>query len=376
MRIKVAHLINSYLPLTQGWMHNEIACNTECDACVLCRYRQHGDLFPLDSVYPVFDTYGMFASLSMLLARIRARYPSGPYLEMIRREKPHLLHGHFAPEAWRSIDLVRATGLPLVVTFYGVDVDKLARRRAWQRRYLRLFDLGRLFIAEGPHMASRIAALGCPRDKIRVIYQAADAERVRRHAKRNASSEAVRVLYVGLARRKKGPVHAVRAFADAARKAPSLELHIVGDGPFRRVTERILSRAGMRKRVTYHGYVDPGRYLELLGSSDILLAPSITAPDGDTEGGAPVCVIESLLAGVPVVGTTHCDIPHIVSHGETGLVCAEGDTGMLAENLARLARDAGMRRRMAERAFAVAPARHDIRVRVKEITGAYRAVLA
>jgi len=44
----------------------------------------------------------------------------------------------------------------------------------------------------------------------------------------------------------------------------------------------------------------------------VFLHPSITASDGDTEGGAPVCITEMLAAGMPVVSTTRCDIPEVV----------------------------------------------------------------
>jgi colanic acid/amylovoran biosynthesis glycosyltransferase len=306
----------------------------------------------------------------MLMVRACARYPSAPYRAVIERECPDVLHGHFAPESWRNIRIVRSTGLPLVTTFYGLDVDKLWRRTVWHARYRTLFAEGSSFVCEGPYMASRLESFGCDPAKIRVIYQAADIEKISRHRPEKSSST-LRVLFVGLSRYKKGAEDAVKAFIRVASRCRNVELHLAGDGPYRTKTQALLRKAGMTGRAAYHGFLDTDAYLSLLGSCDILCAPSVTGPDGDTEGGAPVCVIEALAAGIPVVATTHCDIPNIVVNGETGLLCSEGDVEACAAHLERLVTDGKLRRDMGDRARETAPARHDIAVRVNALALEY-----
>ena len=41
------------------------------------------------------------------------------------------------------------------------------------------------------------------------------------------------------------------------------------------------------------------------------------------EGGAPIILLEAQATGMPVISTTHCDIPNEVIHNETGLLCEE-----------------------------------------------------
>jgi colanic acid/amylovoran biosynthesis glycosyltransferase len=65
----------------------------------------------------------------------------------------------------------------------------------------------------------------------------------------------------------------------------------------------------------------------------LLLAPSVTASDGDVEGGAPVTLIEAQATGLPVVSTFHCDIPEVVVDGKTGLLAPERDVSELARHL-------------------------------------------
>jgi colanic acid/amylovoran biosynthesis glycosyltransferase len=71
----------------------------------------------------------------------------------------------------------------------------------------------------------------------------------------------------------------------------------------------------------------------------VFLAPSVTAHDGDTEGGAPVSLIEMLATGMPVVSSLHCDIPEIVKDGVTGFLAPERDVDGLYDALRRVVRE-------------------------------------
>ena len=63
----------------------------------------------------------------------------------------------------------------------------------------------------------------------------------------------------------------------------------------------------------------------------LFLQPSVTASHGDTEGGAPVSIIEMLATGMPVIATTHCDIPEVVGTAYSHLLASERDAVHLAE---------------------------------------------
>ena len=62
----------------------------------------------------------------------------------------------------------------------------------------------------------------------------------------------------------------------------------------------------------------------------LFLQPSVTANDGDTEGGAPVAIIEMLATGMPVVATTHCDIPEVTGPAFAHLLAPERNAAKLA----------------------------------------------
>ena len=151
--IAIAHLINPFLPVTQNWIYHQLRFNAEFRHIVLCQTLENPDLFPWETAFPTFRKNSVFARVSLLAARARARYFSGPYRAIVAREKPRIFHGHFSWESWRNFGLVKESGLPLVTTFYGLDVNKLARLPQWKRRYAKLFERGEVFTVEGPFMA-------------------------------------------------------------------------------------------------------------------------------------------------------------------------------------------------------------------------------
>ncbi len=367
----ILHLVHSFLPVTENWVYSQIVFNSRCRSSVLCQYRLNEDQFPLERIYPAHQRLSLFARLSLLQARIRGgRYRTGFTARIIREIRPDVIHGHFGYESWRHLAAVRQSGIPLVTTFYGLDISKLPRRKVWQRRYAELFDYGTAFIVEGAFMAEKLATLGCPAAKINCIPIGVDIEAINSLPSRRGG-ETVRVLFVGFGREKKGAADAAEAFISVAGRYRNVRFDLVGGGPYRRPAEKRIRETGLLDRCIFHGFIPVARYRGLLSGTDIVLAPSVTAADGDTEGGAPVTVIEAQAAGIPVAGTFHCDIPMVVQNGETGFLCPEHDVPALSANLEKLVRDADLRKRMGAAAVERAKRRHDIRKQVDKIAEVY-----
>jgi colanic acid/amylovoran biosynthesis glycosyltransferase len=75
-----------------------------------------------------------------------------------------------------------------------------------------------------------------------------------------------------------------------------------------------------------------------MNRAKLLIAPSVTSLQGDSEG-LPNVVVEAQAMGLPVVSTFHAGIPEAVIHGETGFLTAERDVEGLAEYSLRLLKD-------------------------------------
>ncbi|MBN1760844.1 MAG: glycosyltransferase, partial [Chitinispirillaceae bacterium] len=305
--VKVAHIVYSWLPVTQNWVFTQLRFNDACVPTVVSMTGENEGQFPVERRFTAFPS--TFAgSVGLFMARYWIRQPAGFLRTVLAGTAPDIIHGHFSHESWRILPMARSMELPLITTFYGLDVDKLPRRKAWKRRYKELFSYGTRFLVEGPFMGKRLEAIGCPAEKIRVVALGIDRS-LYGAAQRTGSKngDPVKVLFTGLGREKKGAPDAAATFINAARRQPRLELHLIGDGGYRPKVERMLREAQLLHRAVFHGYVPFDRYRSLLFECDIVLVPSRYAKDGDCEGGAPVVCIEALASGVPVVGTRHCD---------------------------------------------------------------------
>jgi glycosyltransferase involved in cell wall biosynthesis len=83
----------------------------------------------------------------------------------------------------------------------------------------------------------------------------------------------------------------------------------------------------------------------LLDAADILL----NSPDIDN---MPLSLIEAQAAGLPIVSTSTGGIPHVVSHGRTGLLVPPGDDAGMAQAALRLVEEPGLALRLSRQARA------------------------
>src|SRR5262249_55111036 len=93
--------------------------------------------------------------------------------------RPAVIHAHFGPAGWEIHAYARDRGLPLLTSFYGFDASSLPRQPGWAERLRLLFEAGTGFLAEGPAMARRLEALGCPTGKVHLLPITIDVARYR-----------------------------------------------------------------------------------------------------------------------------------------------------------------------------------------------------
>ena len=75
--------------------------------------------------------------------------------------------------------------------------------------------------------------------------------------------------------------------------------------------------------------------IQVLAQSHILIAPSVTAADGDEER-IPNTLKEAMAMGLPVISTVHADIPELVQDGVSEFLVPEHNVEALADRLMRL----------------------------------------
>ena len=265
-----------------------------------------------------------------------------------RREKPALLHAHFASGGLTAIPLAKSLGVPLLVTLHGSDVTvKWASARSMRR-------LGRdaaLFLCVSRFIRDRAIAAGLPEKKLRVHYIGVDLQQFQAPL-RDATGAGV--LFVGRLVEKKGCAYLLRAMASVQQTYPDCLLTIIGDGPLRGSLESDAKELGVSCR--FLGAQPSAIVREHLQGTRIFCVPSVTAENGDSEG-LGIVFAEAQAMGIPVVSTLHGGIPEVVANGRTGLLVSERDPRALAAAITSLLGDASLWKQF----------RHNARVHIEQI---------
>lgn len=251
---------------------------------------------------------------------------------------PAAIHCHYGPLAAQQRWLARRLDCRYVASFYGYDatMQRFVTGPIWRRRYRRLFSAADAILAEGPAMASRVAALGCPQASLQVVRLPADAAGLEKCVRPKADT--FRVVVAGRFVEKKGFDTAIRAFILALKGRPDAELLIIGGGELEAEYRRLVAEGGIEAQVSWAGRLPFADFMSRVATAHVGLFPSRTAVDGDSEGGAPVTLIESQWLGVPSIVSDHDDLPFVTAP-TGGIVLPALDVAQWAEALSSLYHD-------------------------------------
>ena len=160
---------------------------------------------------------------------------------------------------------------------------------------------------------------------------------------------AKRVIAVGRLDYQKGFDRLIEAWDLMLQKNPELKdwhLDIFGQGEWEEMLKRQIAGKGLDSSISINKPVK-GIAEEYMNSSLLVMSSNFE--------GFPMVMLEGMAIGLPVVSFAFkCGPRDIIEPGVNGLLVRNGDTGMLADAMARLMRDDALRRRMGIEARKVA----------------------
>jgi colanic acid/amylovoran biosynthesis glycosyltransferase len=338
----VAHSVKSYLFRTGSWIYSQISNLKRYQPLVITTQKRNLDIFPLDNLYSLSDLSAPNRFFQKQYSKLTGlSYPF--FLNLLKKNQASILHSHFGNRGYFDLALKRKLDLPQVTTFYGHDASSLPQEERWKKRFKTLFQYGDLMLAEGHYMKKTLLELGCPDGKVKVQHLGVDLEKIPFIPRTLNNHHTVKILIAGTFREKKGITYALEAFAKLASHYKNLEVTLVGDAgrsqrevDYKKEIITLIGNRNIAHRVNYLGFLPYPAFIEEAKNNHIFLSPSIHPSDGETEGGAPVALIEMSAFGMPIVSTFHCDIPEVVIDGESGFLVPEKNTDELAERLEHL----------------------------------------
>jgi colanic acid/amylovoran biosynthesis glycosyltransferase len=293
--------------------------------------------FPENDCYRVIpDKYSLSGLYSRVYFKLTKR--NTLFENILRSRNVSLIHAHFGPVGWWAISAKRLLGLPLITNFYGYDIASECSEEGqnWPMHRRELFKVGDMFLVEGPIMRKRLIELGSPAEKTliqRIAFKVREMP-FRMRAPKNGNKTII--LFAGRFCEKKGLLDALQAILNVWPYHQSIEFRVIGDGPLMTQVLTFIVDHGMGNYVKLLGFINHYDYLKQLYNADIFLHPSVTAADGDTEGGAPTTILEAQATGLPILSTYHADIPNVVVPGGSASLVPEHDVPALSNALMNL----------------------------------------
>lgn len=273
-------------------------------------------------------------------------------VQLIRREKPDMVHGHMPISGILARIAAKICGVPIIAyTGHGFLFNQPgSRMRRWLSLVLefvagRITDLYMTVSVEEARDARRLhlnahpLAIGNGRDPQR--FRPDHAARQRMRAALGVADDVPVVIAVSRLVRHKGYPELLRAMEDV----PGAELWVVG--------ERLATDHGDGLESSFtRADKFLGQRLRMLGPRDdvpeLLAAADVFALPSHFEG-LPMSVIEAMLCGVPVVATDVRGPREQVEHGRTGLLVPPALAAPLAAALRDLTQDRVQAAAMGER---------------------------
>jgi glycosyltransferase involved in cell wall biosynthesis len=256
-----------------------------------------------------------------------------------------VLHTHFYKPTILGALAVRGTRCKLLATPHGWNTDAGFKLQAYEWLERLAFSRADVVAPLSKDLEQGLQTLPWLKGKVRLITNGVDLSEVTGSDAR--AQEVVEakargsfvVGYIGQLIARKRVDTLIDAFA--RMQNPSAKLFVVGDGDQRAVLESHASRLGVASQVYFMGFREDR--LDFLRGFDVLVLPS-------TLEGIPRCLMESMAAGVPIIGTRIPGIVDLIAEHQTGLAFDVGDAESLAQCLQHLAADAVLADRLAESA--------------------------
>lgn len=263
---------------------------------------------------------------------------AGAIRQCIRAHDIDVVHTHGYKANFYGWLAAQPLGTPLVATCHNWTNDTAALRIYCLLDHAILSRFHRV-VAVSENVEWFLRCFGLPRGKITRIPNGVDVAAFQRGQPtlRQGVRGGILVATVGRLAPEKGLQYFLQAAQKVSADFPEATFLLIGEGPLRMELEGLARSFGLHDRVCFLGHQE--NMPDVYASIDILVQPSL-------KEAMPMTVLEALAAGKPVIATAVGAIPQLVLNNRTGLLVRPCDVTGLANSMARLLSDTGLRQQV------------------------------
>lgn len=252
-------------------------------------------------------------------------------IKLIRKEKINVVHAHWIiPMGFLAViaKYLFLGKLKVLCTSHGSDMYCF---NGFILKKIKVFFFNRcdhITVVSSP-MKKDLINWGVNEKKISVISMGVDLTSVFTPNK-EICRKPFSALFVGRLIEGKGVDVLIKAIAYLKTKGKNFCLSIIGDGPYRKELEVIVTNADIKNLVKFYGSINHTDLPDFFSRHEIFINPSTLSE------GLGLVTIEAMGCVCPVVVSDFEAIHDVVEHGKTGVIVPQNDHIALADAIANL----------------------------------------
>ncbi|MDO8676323.1 MAG: glycosyltransferase [Candidatus Azambacteria bacterium] len=170
------------------------------------------------------------------------------------------------------------------------------------------------------------------------------------------------MLYVGRLDKEKKIEVILRALPDILLKT---DVHFVlaGVGKKKQNLETLAEKLGVKKSITFTGFIPDKDFQNIYRIADIFVIASIAELQS-------IVTMEAMASGLPVVAVNAMALPELVRDGENGYLFPDGDSKILAEKVLAVLLDQNLKEQMSKKSLEIIKA-HDLNKTIDKYESLY-----
>lgn len=196
--------------------------------------------------------------------------------------------------------------------------------------------------------------------KSEVLFNIIDIDSLYRKMKLDENSYSYDIIFLGRLTKPKDPMRLMQVFRGIIDKRPDVKIAVVGTGELESETLKKAAQLQLSQNVDFHGFKN--NPYKILYDSKLMILTSLWE-------GTPMCVLEAMSLGVPVISTPTDGVRAVVDDGKTGLL-SDTNEGIIRSCI-KIIENEGLRNYMSGESIKRARALMDINRYLERIKHAY-----
>ena len=175
--------------------------------------------------------------------------------------------------------------------------------------------------------------------KSSVLFNIIDAQQIYEKRDQDAQTYDFDLIYVGRLTYQKDPQRLMRLCAKLKESKPDLNVAVVGTGELEEETKALCAQLGIQDNVQFLGF--QSNPIKMVHDSKAMILTSRWE-------GTPMCALEAMALGTPVVSTPSDGMTDLLDDGVNGYLT--DDDEMMAQRLLAIMNDEALRNSLGEQA--------------------------